>query len=458
MTDKNMTVTDQSGIEDKSFWQREYGQYEPNGFLSEKITADVTIIGAGFTGLTTAWQFKRDNPNARVVVLEAMIVGYGASGRNAGFSTKLFGLEPELVLLRWGKEKMIEAHSYMQNAVEYTRKIITDNNLNSDYEHTGLCRISYSDKQLKRMLHTFELFQKLGIGHDMHWMNKAQFQADFATDQIAGGVFESNTGMLNPCKQVRALKHLAERAGVEVYEMSPVARVEENSNSIQVHSGLGQVKTEKLVVAANAYARDVDAPGGIRNRQLPVWSYQIVTEPLPKAQWESIGWKERQTFGDNRQMLHYFRPTADGRIIMGGGDILFNRSMDSDFSPTTWRHCEQHLKWIYPQLEQVKIDYRWGGPVSTNLDFVPEIGFLGDERIIYSGGCFGHGVSLSHYNGRTIADLLNEQKTERTDFWIVNRKAYKLPGQTLSRIGARTVRQGLKAWDWWEERAIARDG
>ncbi|UMZ14925.1 FAD-binding oxidoreductase [Pseudomonas sp. MPFS] len=123
-------------------------------------------------------------------------------------------------------------------------------------------------------------------------------------------------------------------------------------------------------------------------------------------------------------------------------------------SPATWQHCEAHLKWIYPQLANTRIDYRWGGPVSVNLDMVPEISFIGDERIIYSGGCFGHGVALTHLNGRTIADLLSGRKTELSEFWIVNRKSLPMNSDTLSFSGGKAARQALKAWDWWEERRL----
>ena len=159
-------------------------------------------------------------------------------------------------------------------------------------------------------------------------------------------------------------------------------------------------------------------------------------------------------------MVHYFRPTADGRITMGGGDVVSptNECMDRDFSPSSWQHCEQHLKWIYPQLEDVRIEYRWGGPVSVNMDMTPEIGFLGDERIIYASGCIGHGVSLTHMNGRLIADLLNDDKTELTDFWIVNRKALALPGNTLSYLGGKVVRRGLQVWDRSEARGRKQAG
>ncbi|MDH4561802.1 FAD-binding oxidoreductase [Pseudomonas sp. BN411] len=451
MTDKTASPSD-----DKSFWQHDYGHYSPNSPLTENLKVDVAIIGGGYTGLNTAWQFKKDNPNARVVVLEAAVIGFGASGRNAGFSTKLFGLEPEMVLLRWGKQKMIDAHHYLKMAVAHTRNLIEENGFQSDYRHTGLVRISYSEKQLGRLKKTYQLLQELGIDGDLKWQDKPQVQQDFRSERFIGGIYESDTGYLNPCKQVRELKRLAESAGVSIYETSPVTHIERTASAIIVKTPGGQVIADKIVVATNAYSRQVPDTRRLKTRQFPLWTYQVVTEPLSAEQWKSIGWKERQSFGDNRQMLHYYRPTVDGRIVMGGGDAVVYRTdpMDEVPSPMSWQHCEAHLKWIYPQLKDVRIAYRWGGPVSVNTDMVPEISFIDDERIIYSGGCFGHGVALTHLNGRTIADLLNGRKTELTDFWIVNRKSVSMPNDTLSFLGGRAARGALKAWDWWEERSL----
>ena len=128
--------------------------------------------------------------------------------------------------------------------------------------------------------------------------------------------------------------------------------------------------------------------------------------------------------------------------------------MDHDFNPRVWRGLEAHLKRMFPQLREVQIAYRWSGAVSVNLDMTPEIGFVGDERIICGTGCMGHGVSLSHLNGRLVADLLNGNRTELTDFWIVDRKAIRLPGRILPFVGTQTIRAALKAVDRAEERML----
>lgn len=451
-----MIDKEDSRFASQSFWQHDLGMYVPNASLKGDLKADVAIIGGGFTGLNTAWQFKHDNPNARVVVLEAAVIGFGSSGRNAGFSTKMFGLEPEMVVLRWGKQKLVEAHHYAKLAVAHIKDLIETHELQSDYCHNGLVRASYSPLQLGRMKKTFELMQELGIADDMTWADRSVFQADFRSDRIAGGIYEVDTGHLNPCKHVRELKRLAESAGVEIYETSPVIDIERTACDVVLVTAGGKVRADKLVIAANAYASHVPDTDALKRRQYPAWTYQIVTEPLTTAQWDSIGWGGRQSVGDNRQMLHYYRPTSDGRIVMGGGDVHAYRTGATREVPSdaNWQHCEAHLKWIFPQLKHVRVAYRWGGVVSVNVDMVPEIGFIGDERVIYSGGCHGHGVALTHLNGRTIADLLSGQKTQLTDCWIVNRKSVGIPSERVGYYGAQTLRRLLKVWDWVEERSL----
>ncbi len=426
--------------------------------MAGDVGVDLAVIGAGFTGLSTAIEFKRDNPGATVAVIESAVVGYGASGRNGGFNMKLFGLEPDLTKLRWGTQKTIDAQRYAERAVAWVKRLIEENKLDSDYRHTGMFRVSYSPSQLQRLQRTHRMLQELGIAGDVSFWTQDELRREFNTDRYAGAIYERETGILNPCKHVRELKRLAIDAGVTVYEQCPVELISRPGGSIRLQTPGGAVTAGKLVVATNAYTRALRGLPELRSRQIPMWTFQVVTAQLSAAQWESIGWKNQQSFEDNRQLVHYFRPTVDGRITMGGGEVTtpFGNSLDHDSEPRIWAHCEEHLKWIFPQLRQVPIEYRWGGPVSVNLDMTPEIGFLGDERVIFSTGCIGHGVSLSHLNGRLIADLLSGRKTELSDFWIVNRKAVHWPREPLSFLTRQVVLRGLRLWDYLEERKLRR--
>jgi len=194
----------------------------------------------------------------------------------------------------------------------------------------------------------------------------------------------------------------------------------------------------------------------IRSRQAPVWTSQIVTPPLSQAQWDEIGWHGRQSIEDNRQLIHYFRRTIDNRFTMGGGNVSFppKHRLGQMDTAKVFKALGAHVKWLFPNLSNIKFDYQWGGPVSVNMDMTPEIGFIGDERVVYAAGCIGHGVSLTQLNGRTIADLLQGKQTELTDFWIINRKAIPWPPSIVGAAAKRAVLGGLKIWDKFEERGL----
>lgn len=449
-------ITELSRYEESSFWARRYGPYTPDPPLAGDMTVDVAVIGGGITGLTTARELRLDHPGATVAVLEGTVVGWGASGRNGGFSMKLFGLEPEVTKLRWGTERTVAAHRYAQRAVAFVKDLIEREHLDSDYRHTGMFRVSYSARQLGRLERTYRLFRELGLDDDMSFWSRDQLRAEFATDRYLGGIYETETGILDPCKHVRELKRLAMAAGVQVYERTPVTRVDRQGTAIVAQTPAGRVRAEKLVFATNAYSRSIAGVPKLRSRQAPAWTFQVVTEPLSESQWASIGWRSGQSFEDNRQLVHYFRPTVDGRITMGGGNVRTPRGagFDHDFAPHIWRHCQQHIEWLFPQLAPVRVAYRWGGPVSVNVDLTPEIGFIGDRRVIYCVGCIGHGVSLCHLHGRLIADLLGDKRTDLTDFWIVDRAAVPWPPEPLGTAGAVLIHRGLQAWDLCEEAGL----
>ncbi len=439
-----------------SFWESEQTTLFMDEKLNENICVDVAIIGGGFTGLSTAREILKDQPSLRVVVLEADYVGYGASGRNGGFNMTLFGLEPEITLLRWGKQRTIEAQEYTIKAVNYVRDLVDEYKIESNYEHPGMVRVAYSDAQLKRLEGSVELFEKLGVANQYELQSQDEIQQSVHSPKFRAGLYEKNSGILNPYKHVRELKRIAEECGAKIYENTPVIEVKRLGDKVTLKTKSGTVSASKLVIAVNAWSGKIEGLPKIKNRQIPIWTSQVVTEPLSDEQWHEIGWMQRQSIEDNRQLIHYFRRTVCGRFTMGGGNVGFPNKYSMTEIDTTkvWQGLTDHIGWLFPSLKNVGIDYRWGGPVSVNLDMTPEIGFIDDERIIYSTGCIGHGVSLTQLNGRTIADLVLEKKTELTDFWIINRKAIPCPPGMMGTGIVRAIAGGLKLWDKVEERKL----
>jgi len=444
-----------------SFWQHKFGAYSANAALpSGSYETDVLIIGAGYTGLTCAREIRKDDHTKRVMVLDANDIGFGASGRNGGFNMTLFGIEPEVTMLRWGKEKTREAQAYMQQAVQYVKDLIESENLDSDYEHTGMLRIAYTDKQVRRLKKTYKLLSDITEPGSFEYLNAEEAQERVNCPHIKGAILEPETGILDPCKHVRSLKSLAEREGAEIYENTKVTGISRQNGSSVIQTANATIRAEKLVIATNAWTHNLKTSPGVANVQAPVWTYQIVTDPLTPEQWKSINWENRVSIEDNRQLVHYMRITACGRITMGGGSIgveYNQKNLDLWKNEKVWNDLEKHLKWMFPTLADINIHYKWGGCISANVDMTPEIGFIGDSNIIYSTGCIGHGVSLTQLNGRLIADLVLGKDTNLTRFWIVNRKAIPLPPGNLMRFaGVKLVEGLLGAVDWYEEGALKR--
>jgi len=443
-----------------SFWQANEARPRLNAPLAGDLVVDVAIIGGGFTGLSVAREIKTDEPGRSVAVLEGQFVGFGASGRNGGFNMSLFGLEPEITILRWGKERAAEAQRYMIRAVHHVRDLVARHDIRSDYQHTGMLRVAYNGSQLRRLEHGLELASKLGVGSEYVFRPKDEIQSAIHSERFQGAVFEANSGILNPYKHVRELKRLAEEAGAIIHELTPVLDISRFGDMIRLRTPQGSVDCRKLVIAVNAWSGHIMGLPKIRSRQTPVWTSQVVTAPLTEAQWAEIGWADRASIEDNRQLIHYFRRTVCGRITMGGGDVQRGRGAEMGRMDVvqTWEALERHLKWLFPVLKDVAIDYRWGGPVSVNLDMTPDIGFIGDQRVIYANGCIGHGVSLTQLNGRTIADLVLEKKSDLTDIWFINRKAIPWPPEPLGAIAFAAIASGLRLWDRIEERDLVKPG
>jgi len=433
----------------KSFWLNTYGPYTPNAPVEGDVNVDVAIIGGGYTGLATAYFLRKAEPTMNVSVLEGEVVGYGASGRNGGFAMTLFGLEPAVTAMLFGKQKTVEAHRYCERAVDLVRDLIREHNIQSDFEYTGFLRLATTPGYVKRIQHDLELLASLGVA-GIEWLDRDKARAEVNSPLVLGAWSEARCGILNPAKQVRELKRIAQEAGAVVYEGSPVVEIRRGAK-FTLKTPQGMVAADKIVFATNAYSHLIPE---IWNKQVPAFTHMIITEPLTEAQMDSIGWKNRQGLEDARNLVHYLRLTKDNRLAIGGSDvtIAYGRDMDRDLNEKTFQQLEKDTVELFPGLKGVRFTFRWGGPVSVTLQMAPAIGMVGDQRAWYSLGCVGHGVAPTHLNGQTLADLLLEKKTDLTSVWFVNRKPIPWPPEPLRWAASQALLGYLHAEDWWYER------
>jgi glycine/D-amino acid oxidase-like deaminating enzyme len=435
--------------EGKSFWLGA-SPYEESTPLSGPAKVDVAVVGGGFCGLSTAYYLKRAEPSLRVAVLEDKVVGYGASGRNAGFAMTLMGFTLAFTTLRFGKEKARQAHDFAHAAVDHIGQMVDAHGIDCDYEKTGLLTVAVNKVQAGRLQGEIELAEKLGIG-GLRWLERSELAAEVRSPAYLGARFEEQCALINPAKYVRGLKAAAVGEGVEVYERTPVSGVR-GDGRMRVTTPGGTIEAEKVVLATNAFSGRFPQ---LRNKQFPVYTYIILTEPLSDSQLAEIGWQARQGIEDARNMIHYYRLTPDNRILFGGSDAryYYGGSLNRDRDPDTFRRLKRDLLRIFPSLKGVRIQHKWGGPVSVTMDFFPAMGYAGkDRRIAYALGCVGHGVAMMNMAGQVLSDLVLEKQTALTDLFFVNRSVVPLPPEPLRFATAEAIRGGLRAQDAWDER------
>lgn len=432
---------------DKSFWLASR-EYTPGPGLKDVIDVDVAIVGGGYTGLSTAYFLKKAEPGKRVALLEAEVIGFGASGRNAGFSMTKFGLIHSITAVRFGKEKTREAHEYNCRAVDLLRDLVTTLKLDCDYEHNGFLMVSTCKKHQQRMEREYEFVtKKLGIG-EIEWIDERELKSRVDSPIYMGGAWwEPRTGILNPAKLAWSWKKVIEQMGVQIYENTPVEELARDGRRYSLKTPDGTIKADKVVLATNAWSH-LFAP--TKRKQVPVWTYIVLTEPLKKEHFEKIGWKKREGIEDFRDLVHYYRLTADNRILLGGRDVGIQSGNDmpqeKDYDEKTFGALKTDLLEMFPQLDGIKFTHQWGGPVSVPLDLAPALGYAGSKDIVYSLGCCGHAVSMTHLNGQTIVDLLLEKKTDRTDAFFVNRRTIPWPPEPLRSMAAHAIR-GFMRWE-----------
>ena len=421
----------------KSYWMTTR-DYTPGPRLREDIDTDVAIVGGGFTGLSTAFHLKKEQPGMRITIFESEVIGFGASGRNGGFNMTLFGLTLSITALRFGKAKAKEAHLYMERAVDLLKDLVDELDLDCDYEHPGFLRVATSEKYKKRIQHELELAHKLGID-GIEWLDQDQTREQVDSPLYLGAWWEPRCGILNPAKLSWSWAEVLRTMGIELYENTPVTEIKKNPKHIELITPQGIVRAEKAVLATNAWSHFFPK---LKRKQLPVWTHIVISEPLTDDQYQSIGWQNRQGIEDARNLVHYYRLTRDNRIVMGGRDVSLSKGfydMDQDDNEQTFEGLRRDVRELFPAIRDIGFTDAWGGPVSVPLDMAPAIGYMGDERVVYSLGCVGHGVSLTHLNGQTIRDLILERKTDLTDVFFVNRTTIPWPPEPFRTLGIKAI-------------------
>ena len=430
---------------DKSFWLSS-APYEPGAALEGTLDVDVAVVGGGYTGLTTAYFTKEADPGLRVALLEAEVVGFGASGRNGGFAMTKVGMTPSVTAYRFGKRRALETHEYGARAERLVHELVHDLALDCDYERPGFLWVATSDRYRRRLEKEIELVQGLGA-KEVERLDEDQLRERVRSPLYVGGAWwEPHSGILNPAKLAWAWKDRIVESGVDVRESTPVTGIERRDGRVLLSTPKGTVRAWKVVLATNAWSHLLP---GLESKQVPVWTYIVLTEPLAEEQLEPI-WSHRESIEDSRDLVHYYRLTADNRILFGGRDVTLarGREMNHDDDPVIYEKLRADLRATFPSLSGVRFTHASGGPLSATLDLFPALGYLGGRDVAYAIGCVGHGVAMCHLHGQTLRDLVLERDTDLTRSFFVNRRVIPLPPEPLKRA----VLEGIVRFMRWEDR------
>ncbi|RCK71685.1 MAG: putative oxidoreductase [Anaerolineae bacterium] len=434
-----------------SLWLDTFGEYQPQPPLEGNRSVDVAILGGGFTGIMTAYELKRAEPGLSVAVLEAKTVGYGASGRNGSFAMTVVGLGFGVAPTLMGVERFKAAHRYMMRAVDELDAFIQRENILCDRIRPGFLRVATTKAYIRRLQHDVERMNRFGFD-DIYWLNQSETRARVDSPRYLGALWEPRLVLVNPAKLVRAERDLALRLGVAIYENTPALEIR-RQDRFEIQTPKGRLSSARLVFATNAYTHLFPF---VRRKQIPAFTYMVATEPLSAQQLEPIGWAGREGIEDARNLIHYYRLTPEYRLVMGGGPVglTYANDLDADRNEAAWRHLEEHIQFLFPSLKGVKITHRWGGPFSVTVDLTPAMGYVGDQRAVYSVGCIGHGVSASHLNAQTLRDLILERKSDLTESPFVRQRVIPWPPEPLRSLVAYTLRGYLQLEDWYYEREL----
>jgi glycine/D-amino acid oxidase-like deaminating enzyme len=413
--------------------------------LAGDLEVDVAIVGGGYTGLWTALALRERDPSIRVAMLEAEIVGWGPSGRNGGFVGGYLGGLGELKRL-FGADEAIALAEAGRRIVPAVRDLAERHGADIWLREAGYLRLSAGPVQDAALERIVAAARELGVGEDLvQPLSSAEVQARVRSPVFRRAVLVHDTATVQPARLARLLRRAVLDAGVALHERTRVLGLRVGSPNVLEIAG-GRVRADEVVLATNAALTGW--------RPLSGWltnfgSYVVLTEPVPELL-ERIGWTGGEAACDARMFLHYFRTTADGRVLMGSGSGPIGRGgrVDGRFSGdrATVLRAATGLRRLLPDCVDVRIERSWGGPIDVSADHVPFFGTAPGTRVHYAAGYSGHGAGPSWIGGQTLASLVTRADDEWTTLPVANRRPRRLlPPEPLRYLGGALVREAILA-------------
>jgi glycine/D-amino acid oxidase-like deaminating enzyme len=428
------------------FWLDSPHRPAPQPALVGPDSADLAVVGAGYTGLWTALLAKQADPDRDVIVLELDAAGHAASGRNGGFCSASLTHGLANGVSRFGGElpQLLDLGARNLDQIQDT---VAQFGIECGFERTGEINVATQEYQLAELAEHAELTRR--YGGRAHWLDADELRAQVASPLYLGGVFEPDgTALVDPARLAWGLREACLQLGVRLYERTPVLALSADPAGVRLRTPYGGVRAARVALAGNAFPPLLQR---IRRYVVPVYDYAVVTEPLTPEQRQAIGWAGRQGLADAGNQFHYYRLTTDDRILFGGYDAIYFRGNgfgpQLEQRPATFALLATHLAQTFPQLEGIRISHAWGGAIDTCSRFSPFWGTAREGRVAYVAGYTGLGVGASRFGAAVMLDLLEGRDTERTRLDMVRSRPLPFPPEPLRGIGIDLTRWSLDRAD-----------
>jgi glycine/D-amino acid oxidase-like deaminating enzyme len=420
-----------------SYWYKSIGLPRPRPALPGDRQADVCIVGAGFTGLWTAYYLKRAQPDLDVVVLEKEFAGFGASGRNGGWlSSELAGTRSRYAAVH-GRQGVVDLLRAMREAVDEVISVASREGIEADIAKDGLLHVARNRAQVERLEESLRDERSWGAGEDdFVRLSKEELEERVVIEGARAGMFSPHCARVQPAKLVQGLADVVERLGVPIYEGTTVTEIKP-----------GRAVTDRGTVRAPVVLRCLEgftaSIAGERRNWLPMNSSMIVTEPLPEHVMASIRWSGAELLGDYAHGYMYAQRTADDRIAIGGRGIPYRYASRTDDRGRTQEWTVQTLTELlhemFPATKEVSVEQAWCGVLGVPRDWCATVLLDPATGLGTAGGYVGSGLTTTNLTGRTLADLVLRRDTELTRLPWVGRKVRRWEPEPLRWLGVQAM-------------------
>lgn len=431
-----------------SYWLEHAGDdLTPRPALDGSIDVDVAILGAGFTGLWTAYYLLQRDPSLKVAILEKDIAGFGASGRNGGGLGNRFPVGLRRMAQLFGRQAAIDLQAALNTVVDEVAGVAEREGIEMEYAKGGYTRLARSPYQLDVIRGEQRTLEEFGFGDDSVLLDAQQVAERVAVAGALGGIFNHNSAKIQPAKLARGLARAVERHGGTIYEQTAVTGWTTGAYPV-LHTANGHARARTIVLAGESYLSRFPH---MRRKVLPVYSLITLTEPLSPAEWQQIGWEAREGLSSATNMVKYLTHTSDGRVMFGGrgAPYHFGSSIKDEYDrhEPTHQMLQANVREWFPMLQDVTFTHTWGGPLGWPRDYVPTVSYDPADGLAAAYGYTGTGVGPSNLFGRILADLITRTDSDIARLPFINRQGRLWEPEPLRFLGVRFVQRGFQQLD-----------